>query len=179
MNFSQEQRDAALQATKLKQFAKVEVCCSWKESTCMLTTQQDVAAQVLCFAMSKTVTGTNAVIDAGLLLWITRHFTYKRVMKYAPASDDGGEYIWFYSVPQYIYFDNFRIKMQFPEQLKVTQSTSGLPLLFFSSSTSPFAKYNQVSGDSKVLAAPETTSCVASYVGRRSQKYLLDDLIKI
>jgi hypothetical protein len=68
MNFSQAQRDAALQATKLKQFAKVEVRYSRQEPREMLMTQQDVAAQVLCFARSKTMTGTNAVIDAGLLL---------------------------------------------------------------------------------------------------------------
>ncbi|CZS89980.1 related to cis-1,2-dihydro-1,2-dihydroxynaphthalene dehydrogenase [Rhynchosporium agropyri] len=49
MKFSQEKRDAAQARTKLKRFATVEDC----------------AEQVLCFAKSKSVTGTNAVIDAG------------------------------------------------------------------------------------------------------------------
>ena len=33
-----------------------------------LATVDDVAEQVLCFAKSKSITGTNAVIDAGLSL---------------------------------------------------------------------------------------------------------------
>jgi NAD(P)-dependent dehydrogenase (short-subunit alcohol dehydrogenase family) len=48
--FSKEKQDAALARTKLKRFATVE----------------DVAAQVLCFAQQKSVTGAVAVIDAGL-----------------------------------------------------------------------------------------------------------------
>lgn len=49
MRFSQAKQDAAKAKTKLKRFATVE----------------DVAEQVLCFAKSKSITGTNAVIDAG------------------------------------------------------------------------------------------------------------------
>lgn len=41
-----------------------------KEATKLkrLATVDDVAEQVLCFARSKSVTGTNAVIDGGLSL---------------------------------------------------------------------------------------------------------------
>ncbi|KAL2074049.1 hypothetical protein VTL71DRAFT_7827 [Oculimacula yallundae] len=52
LKFPQEKRDAAKAKTKLKRFATVE----------------DVAEQVLCFAKSKSVTGSNAVIDAGTSL---------------------------------------------------------------------------------------------------------------
>jgi len=49
MKFSQESRDAHVERTKLKKCPSVE----------------DVAEQVLCYARSRTVTGQNAVIDAG------------------------------------------------------------------------------------------------------------------
>ncbi|KAF7529439.1 hypothetical protein G7054_g9857 [Neopestalotiopsis clavispora] len=50
--FSDEAKEANLQKTKLKRLATVE----------------DVAEQVLCFAKSRSQTGTNAVIDSGFLL---------------------------------------------------------------------------------------------------------------
>ncbi|PBP28700.1 hypothetical protein BUE80_DR000282 [Diplocarpon rosae] len=49
LKFSQEKLDASQAKTQLKRFATVE----------------DVAEQVLCFARSKSVTGANAIIDAG------------------------------------------------------------------------------------------------------------------
>jgi hypothetical protein len=52
LQFPPEKLDAALQKSQLKKFATVE----------------DVAEQVLCFAKSKTVTGSNAIIDAGISL---------------------------------------------------------------------------------------------------------------
>ncbi|CAK7206114.1 hypothetical protein SEUCBS139899_008898 [Sporothrix eucalyptigena] len=52
MNFPQEKLDKAKEANKLKRFATVE----------------DVARQVRVFVESNTVTGQNAVIDAGLSL---------------------------------------------------------------------------------------------------------------
>ncbi|KAF7553024.1 hypothetical protein G7046_g7213 [Stylonectria norvegica] len=50
--FSEEQQQAWKESTKLKQFVAVE----------------DVAEQVLCFVRSKSVTGVNAVQDAGISL---------------------------------------------------------------------------------------------------------------
>ncbi|KAH7360134.1 hypothetical protein BKA65DRAFT_420943 [Rhexocercosporidium sp. MPI-PUGE-AT-0058] len=52
LRFPQETQDAYRARTKLNRFATVE----------------DVAEQVLCFAKSKSVTGSNAVIDAGFSL---------------------------------------------------------------------------------------------------------------
>ncbi|KAF6841563.1 short-chain dehydrogenase [Colletotrichum musicola] len=52
MQFSEEQREAARERTRLKR----------------LPTVDDVADQVLCFARSRSVTGANAVIDGGLSL---------------------------------------------------------------------------------------------------------------
>ncbi|PVH75035.1 short chain dehydrogenase [Cadophora sp. DSE1049] len=49
LKFPQEKLDASKAKTKLNRFATVE----------------DVAEQVLCFAKSKSVTGSNAIIDAG------------------------------------------------------------------------------------------------------------------
>ncbi|KAH8597366.1 hypothetical protein B0O99DRAFT_508276 [Bisporella sp. PMI_857] len=49
LKFPKERLEAARNKTQLKKFATVE----------------DVAAQVLCYATSRTVTGANAVIDAG------------------------------------------------------------------------------------------------------------------
>jgi len=49
MQFPQEKLEASLAKTQLKKFATVE----------------DVAEQVLCFAKSRSVTGANAIIDAG------------------------------------------------------------------------------------------------------------------
>ncbi|KAG4438895.1 hypothetical protein IFR05_005630 [Cadophora sp. M221] len=49
LRFPQEKQDASRAKTKLNRFATVE----------------DVAEQVLCFAKSKSVTGSNAIIDAG------------------------------------------------------------------------------------------------------------------
>ncbi|KFY20323.1 hypothetical protein V491_03814 [Pseudogymnoascus sp. VKM F-3775] len=49
LKFPQERLDSAMEKTQLKRFATVE----------------DVAQQVLCFVKSRSVTGANAVIDAG------------------------------------------------------------------------------------------------------------------
>jgi len=49
LKFPQAKLDASKAKTKLNRFATVE----------------DVAEQVLCFAKSKSVTGSNAIIDAG------------------------------------------------------------------------------------------------------------------
>ncbi|OBT66817.1 hypothetical protein VE03_04072 [Pseudogymnoascus sp. 23342-1-I1] len=49
LKFPQERLDSAIAKTQLKRFATVE----------------DVAEQVLCFVKSRSVTGANAVIDAG------------------------------------------------------------------------------------------------------------------
>ncbi|KFY95362.1 hypothetical protein V500_02813 [Pseudogymnoascus sp. VKM F-4518 (FW-2643)] len=49
LKFPQERLDSAMAKTQLKRFATVE----------------DVAEQVLCFVRSRSVTGANAVIDAG------------------------------------------------------------------------------------------------------------------
>ncbi|KAF4630335.1 hypothetical protein G7Y89_g7796 [Cudoniella acicularis] len=49
MKFPQERLEAAREKTQLKRFVTVE----------------DVATQVFCFASSRTVTGANAIIDAG------------------------------------------------------------------------------------------------------------------
>lgn len=52
MTFSEEQREAMKSRTKLGRLVTVE----------------EVAQQVLCFIKSKSVTGTNAILDAGLSL---------------------------------------------------------------------------------------------------------------
>ncbi len=52
MSFPAERLEAAKEANKLKKFATVE----------------DVAQQVRTFVVSKTITGQNAIIDAGFSL---------------------------------------------------------------------------------------------------------------
>lgn len=52
MSFSEEQREEMKNRTKLGR----------------LVTVQEVAQQVLCFIKSKSVTGANAILDAGLSL---------------------------------------------------------------------------------------------------------------
>lgn len=52
LSFPEEKREAMRERTKLKR----------------LVTPEEVAEQVLCFVKSKSVTGANAVLDAGMSL---------------------------------------------------------------------------------------------------------------
>jgi len=72
--FPQEKLDAAREKAKLKRLATVEVCGPGPEYRTRKTTGadnlsllliQDVAQQVLLLVESQSITGTNAVIDAG------------------------------------------------------------------------------------------------------------------
>ncbi|KAJ5614972.1 hypothetical protein N7537_000086 [Penicillium hordei] len=60
--FSEEQKETHRQKTKLKRFVAVERCVN------LLAPPQDVAAQVLSLATSKSMTGANIIIDAGYTL---------------------------------------------------------------------------------------------------------------
>jgi hypothetical protein len=79
LQFPQAKLDASIAKTQLKKFATVEVSIpslyfsyscvrslnTYLRQTVRTDFTKDVAEQVLCFVKSQTVTGSNAVIDAG------------------------------------------------------------------------------------------------------------------
>ena len=70
MEFPEEKREAAKEATKLKRFATVEVSCPEFRLAVFAcaNNDQDVADQVRLLALSKSMTGQNIVIDSGTSL---------------------------------------------------------------------------------------------------------------
>lgn len=68
LSFPQASQDANKEATALKKFVTVEVSVFLPIEISVLMNLQDVAQQVLCFAQSRTITGVNAILDAGFTL---------------------------------------------------------------------------------------------------------------
>ena len=66
MRFPESKREAAVNKTKLKRLATVEVSCSKPLAIGYLTLcMQDVAQQVRTLALSQSTTGQNINLDGG------------------------------------------------------------------------------------------------------------------